>query len=370
MKNISAETNFQNNNSNKKIISQKTEIPIQNIYYMLSYAYNNLKINQDVLRESIYYENIYELFARILIEAVNNLVRRGFYKEYKLLNEDTFNIRGKINISESIKRQTNLDKKLNCQYDEFTSDVLFNQIIKTTIDKLICKNSLNYELKKDIKKLRPFFDNVKNTKLNKQIFKSLIWHKNNQYYSLPINICELIFLMKLPDDNNIGKIHFKDFVQKHEKELANLFEKFIFNFYKKELDNIDVNRSKINWDLDDNYIGEKGAEFLPKMRTDIVLECEDKQLIIDTKFYKKILSKFHEKSMLHSPNLYQIHAYVNNSSFSGEKKGMLLYASLVEDLDYQFKIKDNLIFIRTIDLNQDWQSIEKRLKEIANLLFI
>jgi 5-methylcytosine-specific restriction enzyme subunit McrC len=157
MKNNSNETSFQDNNPNKKIISRKNQIPIQNIYYMLSYAYNNLKINQDVLLESLDYENIHDLFARILIDAINNLVRRGFYKEYIVLNEDTSNIKGKINISESIKRQTNTYKKLNCQYDEFSSDVLFNQIIKTTMGKLICNNMLDNELKKKIKKLRPFF---------------------------------------------------------------------------------------------------------------------------------------------------------------------------------------------------------------------
>ena len=113
---------------------------------------------------------------------------------------------------------------------------------------------------------------------------------------------------------------------------------------------------------------EEGRSYLPNMRTDIVLETEDKQLIIDTKFYKKILSSFHEKFMLHSPNLYQIYTYVNNSVFEGEIMGMLLYASLGEDIDYQFKIGGNLILIKTIDLNQSWDGINGRLKEIGNLI--
>jgi 5-methylcytosine-specific restriction enzyme subunit McrC len=197
-----------------------------------------------------------------------------------------------------------------------------------------------------------------------------MWHKNNQYYSLPITICELVFLMELPDENNDGKVHFKDFIQKHEKEMANLFENFVYKFYEREIDKLNVHKSKINWDLDENYNEEKGQEYIPKMRTDIILEYENKQLIIDTKFYKKILSQFHEKTMLHSPNLYQIHAYVTNSTFPEKKMGMLLYASLGEDIDYQFKIKDNIIFIKTINLNQNWEGIDKRLREIANILFL
>ncbi|MGL6298878.1 MAG: 5-methylcytosine restriction system specificity protein McrC [Methanobacteriaceae archaeon] len=345
------------------------EIPIQNIYYMLSYAYNNLKINQDILRESVRFKNIYDLFGRILIETINNLVRRGFYREYVIKTEDTSNIKGKINISDSIKRGTFVYKKLNCQYDELSTDVLFNQIIKTTMDNLIRTNVLDNNIKKNLKKLRPFFCNVNSINLNKQTFKSLLWNKNNQYYTLPITICELIFLMRLPDDNNNGNIHFKGFIQSYKNEMANLFENFVFNFYKKELKNVKTHKPKINWNLDYNFTEETGTQYLPKMRTDIVLERENKQLIIDTKFYKRILSTFHEKTMLNSPNLYQIHTYVTNSDFNGEISGMLLYASLGDDIDYQFKINNNLILIKTLDLNQDWEKIDKRLKEIAKILF-
>jgi len=335
---------------------------------MLSYAYNNLKINQDILRESLYFENIFDLFARILIEAINNLIRRGFYKEYIVKSEDTSSLKGKINISESIKRKTTIYKKLNCQYDEFSSDVLFNQIIKTTMNKLIRINALDKKLKKNLKKLRPFFNNVDSIDLSKQVFKSLMWHKNNKYYSLPITICELIFLMELPDDNNMGKIHFKDFIKHHEREMANLFENFVFNFYKKEFKALKVYKPYLNWNLDDNYPEEKGVEYLPNMRTDIVLEYADKQFIIDTKFYKKILSSFHKKAMLHSPNLYQIYSYVNNSDFDGEIRGMLLYAAADEKskkINYKYKIQDKIIHIKTLNLNQNWEKIDNDLRKIA-----
>jgi 5-methylcytosine-specific restriction enzyme subunit McrC len=66
------------------------------------------------------------------------------------------------------------------------------------------------------------------------------------------------------------------------------------------------------------------------MRTDIVLKYEDKVFIIDTKFYKKILSSFHE-NLLSSSNLYQIYSYVNNCNFAGEVRGMLLYAAIQDE---------------------------------------
>ena len=364
----------QNISSNIGNSSSKGEIPIQNIYYMLSYAYKNLKINNNVLRESEYIPHIYDLLSRLLIEAINNLIRRGFYKEYILKNEDTSNIKGKINITESIKRRTTIYKKLNCSYDDFSENVLFNQIIKTTMDNLIRIDALDNTYKKNLKKLRPFFINVDSINLKASTFKSIMWNRNNRYYMLIINICELIQIYRLPNEKEDNPTHtFKDFIQNHEKEMANLFENFVFNFFKKEFKELKVHKPHINWNLDSGFSEEKGTEYLPNMRTDIVLEYEDKQLIIDTKFYKKILSSFHEKTMLHSPNLYQIYTYVNNSDFDGEISGMLLYAALPYEkskkIDYKYKIQDKVIQIKTLDLNQNWKSIDKDLRKIVNTTF-
>ena len=356
------------------IVSSKNEIPIKNIYYMLSYAYTNLKIDNNIENESESFKNIYELLSRVLISGVNNLIKRGFYKEYITKDEDTNYIRGKINITVSIKRQTQIYKKLNCLYDEFSEDVLFNSIIKTTINNLIRIKDLNKKLKGKLNKLTLFFDSVASIDLSRRVFSLILWNRNNQHYKLLINICELIFNLKLPDEAKDGEIHFKDFIKRHEKEMANLFEKFVFNYYKKEFKDLKVYNPYIKWYLNSDYEHNSKNNLLPSMRTDIVLENKDleptnpKQLIIDTKFYSNILSTYYEKSSLNSGNLYQIYSYVNNSSFSGEIRGMLLYAALGEEIDLDYKIGEHIIYIKTLNLNQDWGGIDKRLKEIANLI--
>jgi len=356
------------------MVFRKNEIPIKNIYYMLSYAYTNLKIDDNVKKESESFENIYELLSRVLISGVNNLIKRGFYKEYLTRDEDKNNIRGKINITESIKRQTQIYKRLNCLYDEFSEDVLFNSIIKSTINNLIRIKDLNKKLKGELNKLILFFDSIESVDLNQRVFSLILWNRNNQHYKLIINICELIFNLELPDEAKDGKINFKDFIKRHEKEMANLFENFVFKYYKKEFKDLKVYKPHIEWYLDNEYENNFNNNLLPTMRTDIVLENKDlestnpKQLIIDTKFYSSILSTYYEKSSLNSGNLYQIYSYVNNSSFTGEIRGMLLYAALGEEIDLDYKIGEHIIYIKTLNLNQDWSGIDKRLKEISNEL--
>ncbi|MGN0094288.1 MAG: 5-methylcytosine-specific restriction endonuclease system specificity protein McrC [Methanobrevibacter sp.] len=350
-------------NENKII----NKIPIKNIYYLLSYAYTYLKIDEDVLKESEDFRHAEDLFARILINSLSSLIKSGFYRNYIVQNDDTSIIRGKINISESIKRQTLVNKRLNCSYDKFDKNVRFNQIIKSTIQYLIGLPNLDKKLIGDLKKFRPYFQDISLIKLTKETFRSLKWNKNNKFYRLPIHICQLIYENKLPEDNKKGKIRFKSFRQDKQNEYAKLYEKFVLNFYKKEIDKkgFKAHATKINWKLDESFNND--TKHLPGMNTDITLEYEDKQLIIDTKFYKNIFSSYHNSKIYHSNNLYQIFTYIQNSDFNGEINGVLLYASLDEDIESEFKLQDGKrICIKTLNLNQDWKYIDRDLREIAN----
>ena len=80
-------------------------IPIENIYYMLSYyfkfdALNNKIKNIDNIEN---YDNIAELTAQILFRGVNILLKIGLSKEYILYSEPLSTLKGKIDISNSIK---------------------------------------------------------------------------------------------------------------------------------------------------------------------------------------------------------------------------------------------------------------------------
>ncbi len=54
-----------------------------------------------------------------------------------------------------------------------------------------------------------------------------------------------------------------------------LYEKFNYGYYHKEYPNYKISASQIDWDLDDEF-----EELLPVMQANIVLECNEKVLII------------------------------------------------------------------------------------------
>ena len=120
-------------------------IRIQNIYYMLAYAFQVLNEQEYKNLVTEEFDNTAELCAAILARGISTQVKRGLGKEYIPQIEALSSIRGKIDISESIKTQTFLKKQMICSYDEFSVNSYMNRIIKSTVQIL---------LKSDISKAR------------------------------------------------------------------------------------------------------------------------------------------------------------------------------------------------------------------------
>lgn len=342
-------------------------IPIKNIYYMLCYSWNVLEQSDNVLLGSEKFDNIYNLLSKIYINGVNSLIKRGFSRYYILENESSSIIKGKINVSESIKKQTIHRANMICQYDDFSQNIKLNQIVKTTINMLIKAPQLDLNLKNKLIKLRLAFTDIDEVRLSREIFASLRYNKNNYHYRMLVNISQLLYQGLITNEEE-DNIQFADFVR--DSQMAKLFEKFILNFYKMHLDEkvYTVHSPKINWNLD-GEVSEEEISLLPEMRTDIVIENKmtNTQLIIDTKYYVKTLvtSNWGDIEKVRTGHLYQILAYVDNSKFEGDIKGLLLYPTVEKEINAKFPIGGKNVGIRTLNLDDEWCNIVNRLIEIV-----
>ena len=123
-------------------------IPIQNIYYMLSYAFQVLNEQgyKNIATEQ--FNNTGELMAAILEKGIAIQLKRGLGKEYILQTEALSSLRGKIYIAESIKTQSMLRKQLICTYDEFSVNSIMNRIIKSTVE-LLLRSNISKQRKKN-----------------------------------------------------------------------------------------------------------------------------------------------------------------------------------------------------------------------------
>ena len=336
-------------------------IRIQNIYYMLAYAFSVLKNDGYEKLASEDFENTADLLSAILAKGISIIVKRGLGKEYIPITEPLSALRGKIDIAQSIKGQTILKKQLVCSYDEFSVNTKLNQILKTTVN-ILLREEIKIDVKKDLKNLMMYFKDV--DIINPYTIDwNIRFNRNNLSYQMLISICYLVIKGLLQKDDK-GDMKMQKFLD--ERQMSRLYEKFILEYYKKYLprDKYIVKSKEIEWNEDNNFF-----DFLPKMQSDIYIENKitGEILIIDAKFYTRSMatSQFGNKQTFHSNNLYQIFTYVKNKDRdnTGNVSGMLLYAKTDEGVapDAEFIMGGNRMEVRSLDMAGEFKDIEKQL---------
>lgn len=348
-------------------VSSQPKIPMKNIYYMLCYAWNVLEQSDSIFVGSEKFDNIYNLFARIYINGTNSLIKRGLNRYYIRETEELSTIKGKISIADSLKKLTFGQGRMVCEYDDFSDNIKLNQIVKTTINILIKSPNLDSGLRKELLKLRLSFSDIQDIQLSKSLFSSLRYNRNNRHYRMLTNISQFIYQGLITSEEG-NELTFADFVRDHQ--MAKLYEKFILNFYRKHLDEtiFYVHAPKLKWNLDED-ISDEDLSLLPEMRTDIVIENKltNTQLIMDTKYYAQTLvsSNWTDIEKIRTGHLFQILAYVNNSDFSGNISGMLLYPTIEKEINANLPILGKKIGIRTVNLDAEWKDISERLLSLV-----
>lgn len=337
-------------------------IPIQNIYYMLSYAFQTLQAEnyKDLATEN--FHNTAELCAAILDKGIGIQLKHGLRRDYVSKSESLSTLQGKLNISESIKTQTMLKKQMICTYDEFSTNIQFNQIIKSTV-LLLLKANITNSRKKSLRKLLLFFSGVNEIDLHFVNWNQQ-YNRSNQNYQMLIGMCYLVYKGLLTTQNN-GTTKLMDFFD--GQRMCRLYEKFLLEYYRKEHPELTANTSQIAWQLDDTE-----NQMLPRMQTDIMLSKNNNILIIDAKYYSHMTQQQYGIHTLHSNNLYQIFTYVKNKEFELRNyehtvSGMLLYAQTDEDIipNNTYHMSGNQISVLALDLNQDFSKISRTLDDIA-----
>jgi len=349
------------------------EIPIQNVYYLLCYAWEQMREGEIVNVGEAGRTDLADLFAHILAEGTKRVLRQGLDRGYVSHRENTSRIRGRIDFSTSLKRALFPQAQAHCQYDELSRNVVHNQILRSTIQLLIRVDGLDKDLENTLRGLDRRLSDVDTIPLSGLVFRQVQLHAGNAFYRFLMNICDLVQRNVFPKENGEGQ-RFRDFRQ-DDATMWKLFEEFVYNFYRHEQSRFQVTRPKIAWDLDEkkprNEAAADASIRLPRMATDVVLESDDRAIIIDAKFYTKTLQSHHGTQSYHSANLYQLFTYLKNAEAKGksyaEAEGILLYPTVSYPLDDAVQIQGHRIRVCTLNLAQTWKEIEQDLRRLVGL---
>ncbi len=337
-------------------------IRVQNVYYMLALIYKKLNEKEIKKYDQEEFENLYDLFAELIINLVQKQIKKGLNHDYQSFNDELALVKGKINLAETIKRNSKVRHQVICNYEEYTLNSYLNKIIKTTIQFLLnSKKISDIQRKQRLKKIKTYFNDVEEIKTPKRIeWKAIKFNKNNDSYRFLIKICELILkdLYVGPDEKELFLMNYKE-----DRLMANLYESFIRAYYERKAK---VEKKDLFWQME-IISGKK--ENIPKMQTDISFLDHNNQinLIIDAKFYCKIYQEFYEKEKFNSNNLYQMYAYLKKSG-NEQGEGLILYAKTEgKSIGWnEFIVDKNKLVITDLDLSGNFTLIESKLNDILD----
>lgn len=144
-----------------------------------------------------------DIFIRQYILKLKNEFSQGLLKTYEVREEDLKVVKGKINLAEQIRNKSWDHSVFSCIYDEFTSNNIYNQIVKLTLLKLQGMTT-NKKIKHEIKNLLDVLSEVETITLSLVNFSNLQKNKVFQRYEDILDFSEM-FLKNIFSDVTKGE---------------------------------------------------------------------------------------------------------------------------------------------------------------------
>jgi 5-methylcytosine-specific restriction enzyme subunit McrC len=320
-----------------KIANKDDETNLDIFIYMLMYAYDIKLENEDIASCKNEKNNtILEVFIQLFAHNLFKEFGRGVYKEYVTEQDNLTALRGKYLVNENLKYNF-VKNKIYCEYDEFSMNNTLNQFFLFAVKSLLpfSKNKKllkQCELVLDEVEMRIF--DINNVHVN--------FNRLNNRFKESFEFAILLLSKSIPLFSKDKKSFAFLF------DMNALFERFVGRMVQELRPNTKLQNQKDFIDL--------------RLKPDIVTD----EYVIDTK-YKKLNAGENIKQS----DKYQMYAYGKNYN---KPNTMLLYPKHLDHFDYDLKLGEVILHVRSLDLNcvecceyeEYVEEIKNRIKEIIN----
>ena len=326
------------------------------LIFMLSKC-NKLSVDiKELLNSNILNNSLLDILAKVYSKKLLNELQKGLYREYVSKEEALSIIKGKILISKSIKENTINKNKMNCKYDEFTEDNLFNAILKRAIN-VILFSIKNDDVKKELNIINNLFNDVSDIYISNNIILNYKLNRMNNRFLECFTLAKLI-LLNSSMDKSLGKENGFSILF----EMNYLYEEYIEVLLKEAFNdtNISINTQEKSRYLLWNTLKERNEIAL---KPDIVIYKDNKpKIIIDTKWKS---SSINNREIYSQSDIYQMYAYI--TTYTECEECILLYPKFEDISHSHWKLNQNIgdkkILISEISL----ESYEKSKEELFKL---
>ena len=279
-----------------------------------------------------------DALALALGAAARRAFSRGLLHNYVAVEEAIHTVRGRIRFDEQMRRRFGMPLPVEVRYDEFTDDVIANQLVKAAARRLSLMPLHSGQARRNLGWIAGTLENVSFVEFSPNNVPEFHADRLNEHYGDVVALSRLI-LRHGSFESGRGEVRASGFMM----DMNVVFQEFVTVALREalEVSSIAFGERSIS------TLDEAGSV---KLRPDLVWREGSKCLFVGDAKYKKI-------EIQHAPNadLYQLLAYVAALDLPG---GMLIYAEGEDEPTvHTVRHSGKRLEVAALDLNQSLKAV-------------
>ena len=324
----------------------RPKIPIPQLLSLACYAMSKFRPRPEMFDYPREYA-LPDVLALALVSTARRAFARGLLHGYRTEEEALHTVRGRIMFAEQIRRRFGIPLPVEVRYDEFTDDILENQLVKAAAARLGRMRLRSRDARVGLGRTAAILDNVSAVEFPPNNVPEVHFDRLNEHYRGVVGLSRLI-LRHSAFQSERGEVRAVGFLM----DMNKVFQEFVTLALR---DALGVSPYAFGeWRIPS--LDEDGNVSL---RPDLVWREGSSYTFVGDAKYKDVSSE-------HAPNadLYQLLAYVTALNLPG---GLLIYAKGERDpATYHVRRSGKRLEVAALDLSGTLDDVLNRVESLAN----
>lgn len=171
-------------------VSIRPKLEISRVLFLASYAMGEINLREErfAFEEA---DTLVETLAPAFVSAARRAFARGLLHGYRTEEEALHTVRGRILVAEQVRRRFDWPLPVEVRYDEFTEDILANQLVKAAAVLLGQMRIRHAPSRAGLRWVGAMLDNVSPTTFRQKEVPQIQFDRLNEHY------CEVVALSRL-----------------------------------------------------------------------------------------------------------------------------------------------------------------------------
>ena len=329
------------------LIEPKIEIP--QLLSLACYAMGVFRLQEERPFDFEEKETLPDTLALALAAAARRAFGRGLLHGYRVEEEALHTVRGRIRFTEQIRRRFGNALPIEVRYDEFTADILANQLVKAAVRRLSWMPLRSHAARRDLGLVAGMLEQVSPVEFSPNAVPNIRFDRINEHYRGVVGLSRLI-LRHSAFESGRGDVRASGFLL----DMNTLFQEFVTVALREGLG---VSDRTLSSDAGGREIPFDERETV-RLKPDLSWwDGETCTFVGDVK-YKSVTSASAPTS-----DLYQLLAYATVLDLPG---GLLIYAEgEANATSYQVRHSGKQIEVATLNLSGALSEILERVDGLA-----